>query len=162
MEKILRDLIEAEPNITQAQAAVRLGVSRQRISKLCQELGIKMPDGRRGRPLGLPKRSAELNHFGHERQRHNPAFIGGACELVVAADLLKRGIPTYRSLTPSAAFDLVADYEGQLFRIEVRAAKKKDEQVVFSRPEKRYDVLALVTPDAQVIYRPIEECAWPF
>ena len=161
MEKVIRELIKSEPSISQSDVAARLGLSRQRVSQLCQEFGIEMKDARRGRRSKGPIRRADLNHFGHARQRHSPSFIGGACELTVASDLLRRGIAVYRSLTPVGAFDLVADYEGTLFRIEVRAAKRQGEQLIFSRPDLRYDVLALVTPDVTVTYRPIDGCSWP-
>lgn len=161
MRNILIDLLKAEPEISQTQAAQRLGVSRQRISQLCKELGLKMKRG--VRPWKPPLLGTGLNHFGYERQRRNPSFIGGASELTVAADLLRRGIPVYRSLTHVGAFDLIADYDGTLVRVEVRSAKRKpDGRLIFVRPEPRYDVLALVTQEAEIIYRPIDGCKWPF
>jgi hypothetical protein len=95
------------------------------------------------------------NHFGGERKLSSN-FIGGASELTAAADLLRRGIPVYRSMTSVAAFDLVAEVGGELIRIEVRSAKRgSDGRLRFPMPaEKRYDVLALVEPTGEVTYKP--------
>lgn len=48
------------------------------------------------------------------------ATVGAVSELVVSADLLDRGLPVFRALSPAAPFDLVTLYDSQLFAIEVR------------------------------------------
>jgi Holliday junction resolvase-like predicted endonuclease len=57
----------------------------------------------------------------------SPGNFGGACELMVCADLLLRGFDVYRSVTRHGKFDLVASKEGRLCRIEVKAARSVGE-----------------------------------
>lgn len=106
--------------------------------------------------------SVLTNHFGHPRARQNPGLIGAASELVVAAYLMQRGITVYRAMSAAAACDLIVDFDGDLFKIEVRSAKRDTSgKLVFSTPEPRYDLLALVTPDGLVEFRPRQGIAVP-
>ena len=154
MEHKILELIAKEPSLSQSEAARRLGISRQRVSQLCKQYGLKMAKGTPG-ARKPPRHSGPLpNHFGHPRGRGNPAFIGAASEAIVAAHLMQRGIPVYRSMSPVASCDLIADFDGTLFRIEVRSVKRdKLGKAIFSPPAERYDLLALVTPDCLVEFR---------
>jgi len=106
--------------------------------------------------------SVLANHFGHPRGRQNPGLIGAASELVVAAYLMQRGITVYRAMSAAASCDLIVDFEGCLFKIEVRSAKRDmSGKLVFSSPEPRYDLLALVTPDGAVEFRARQGIAVP-
>ena len=53
----------------------------------------------------------------------SPSSQGAASELTVSADLLRRGASVYRSLSPAAAFDLVAAFGDRLIRVEVKSRK---------------------------------------
>lgn len=51
--------------------------------------------------------------------------LGAACELIVSADLIRKGHDVYRALSPSAPFDLVSHMDGVLTRVEVRTAQER-------------------------------------
>lgn len=154
MNHTILDLVAKEPGLSQAEAARRLGVSRQRVSQLCKLHGLKLKKAPRGPSKDVVRRGPNPNHFGHPRGRSNPAFIGAASEAIVAAYLMQRGVPVYRSMSPVASCDLIADFDGTLFKIEVRSAKRdKAGRVKFTAPECRYDLLALVTPDTAVEFK---------
>lgn len=92
-------------------------------------------------------------------------FVGGASELQCAADLLRRGVPVWRSLTSCASCDLVIRFAGHLARVEVRSGKRtRGGDLRYPRPvdTTRYDVLAIVEPDGRVTYKPdIFNGEWP-
>jgi hypothetical protein len=113
------------------------------------ELGGYLPDSR-----GLTMKQARKYHGTEQYLPSN--FIGAASELQCAADLLRRGVHVFRSLTPCSGSDLVMDLAGELLRVEVRSAKRNGSgQLTYPRPaEVRYDVLALVEPDGRVTYQP--------
>lgn len=76
--------------------------------------------------------------------------VGAVSELVVCADLLKRGYEVFRAVSPSCSCDLAILKEGKLHRVEVRTAttyEKKDgtlsHMFVKADPSKS-DVQALV------------------
>src|SRR5215218_7020393 len=60
----------------------------------------------------------------HDRQAVPMTFAAGrkgaASELLVMTDLLSRGFEVYRAISGHAACDLVAEIEGQLYRVEVK------------------------------------------
>lgn len=150
---MILELVAREPNLSQADVARLLGISRQRVSQLCKQHGLVLRNAIRG-PRPDRRIGPNPNHFGHARGRSNSAFIGAAGEATVAAYLMQRGIPVYRSMSPVASCDLIADLDGVLFKIEVRSAKRTNSgRLTFAIPQERYDVLALVTPDGAVQFR---------
>jgi hypothetical protein len=50
--------------------------------------------------------------------------IGAIAELVVAADLMRRGHHVFRALSPSAPSDLVVLQDGKFLTVEVRTGKR--------------------------------------
>jgi hypothetical protein len=50
--------------------------------------------------------------------------MGAWSELSASAHLLARGFDVYRSVSPAAAFDLVAHRDGQLLRVEVKTVSR--------------------------------------
>lgn len=146
----LRAFARDNPEATAAMAAAHLGISRQRVQQLCKREQVKLRDGRsQGR-----RSERGANHFGGP-QRLPSTFIGGACELSAAADLLRRGIPVYRAMTSVSSADLVVEINGELRRVEVRAAKRVGGSLRYGVPALlRYDILALVESDGRVTYKP--------
>lgn len=53
-----------------------------------------------------------------------PSTIGAIGELLVAADLLRKGLDVFRAVSPSCPCDFVAHHEGQLYAIEVRTLRR--------------------------------------
>ena len=80
--------------------------------------------------------------------------VGAARELIVAADLILRGYPTFRSITYTDPWDLVAEIGGRLARVNVRtASRRSDGSLVCATPASRFDILALVC-GSDIEYRP--------
>jgi hypothetical protein len=156
----LRELIKSNPATTVAIAAAALGVSRQRISQIAKKDGLTLRDGRMDKASARDKQWR--NHWGGT-DKLSSHFIGGACELLTAADLLRRGIPVYRAATFLSSCDLIADVDGVLLRIEVRSARQREDgRLAFPPPKKgRYDVIALVDQHGRVTYRPNDGVQWP-
>jgi hypothetical protein len=144
------------PHSTAKQIAAATGISRERVYQLAREGKVDLATGH----TFLARESGQLlavpTPFGG-RGRLSSHFIGGAGELTVCADLLRRGIPVYRACTFVSAADLIIDLGGKLLRIEVRSATRNGKGTLRyphpSQPE-RYDVLALVDRAYTVTYRP--------
>jgi hypothetical protein len=150
--ELLTAMIAGRGPITIGEAADELKISRQAVSAMAKKYNLQMRDGRKTTtPMPTKK-----NHFDSARAVSSH-FVGGASECTVAAHLLRLGIPVYRAMTFVSAADLVVDHDGVLLRIEVRSARiYKFGGMSYAQPTDttRYDVLALVTPDGGVIYKP--------
>lgn len=74
--------------------------------------------------------------------------VGAMAELVVCADLLRRGYDVFRSMSANAACDLIAGTDsGRLCRVEVKSAVKRDGKTRFKMhrfDRTKHDILALV------------------
>lgn len=82
--------------------------------------------------------------------------VGALAELVVSADLLKRGFHVFRAVSPAASCDLLVMRDGQIWRVEVKTAQRStDGSLTYDKPRDRarFDVLALMV-GSDVVYRP--------
>jgi hypothetical protein len=62
------------------------------------------------------------------KQRFNglaASTVGAISELAVCADLLSKGYDVFRSVSPAAPCDLIAQKEGKLIRVEVKTNASK-------------------------------------
>lgn len=95
--------------------------------------------------------------------RTNRGSVGGVAELLVCADLLRKGYDVFRSVTNSAACDVVVMRDGLLCRVEVKAGRslKSGRGTFIIRPSQigKHDVVAVALLDtSRIIYQPtIEE-----
>lgn len=149
-----RTALQANPGISAKQLAELLGVTRSRVYQLAKNEGMVL-----ARPLypHMPREPYRgANRFGGDAIL-SCHYVGGISELVVCADLLRRGFPVYRAVTFHSAADLVTDIRGRLIRVEVRSATRDNDGFLrFARPTdaSRYDLLAAVEPDNIVSYFP--------
>lgn len=92
------------------------------------------------------------------REKAKVASIGAAAELLVCADLLRRGFDVYQAVSPNSDADIVIGYRGKLCRIECKSARVNEEKIRYGTrglDKSKYDVLALVFLEQYVIqYRP--------
>lgn len=90
----------------------------------------------------------------YKKKHHKPyypglstATIGAMNELLVAADLMKRGFDVFRALSPSCSCDLAVVKDGTLLRIEVRTGWRNKDGKLFKHSKKhykeKYDVKAI-------------------
>ena len=93
----------------------------------------------------------------------NPSYslpkgtTGKLNELIVSADLLKRGYEVFMALSPHASCDMAILKGGELFRVEVKTAYKsksgKAQFPVKLSQRGSHDILALVFYPGEVEYR---------
>lgn len=157
--ELLAELLRANPSITGQEAADLLGVSRQRVQQIVKKFGFAISDGRTKSAIKAVRYAAYPEAYDKVPKTH----VGGANELLVAAYLLARGIPTYRSLTVSSRCDLIADIRGKFVGIEVKTAYKTASGHLNHGfiDKTRYDVLALVDPSGAITFRPNDGVSWP-
>ena len=67
-----------------------------------------------------------LNKF---MERVNSKTIGDLAELEVACDLAKQGYIVSRPLSDNATYDLIADINGRLLRVQVKARAERNNAV---------------------------------
>ena len=83
----------------------------------------------------------------------NPAMTGARSELVVSADLIARGYYVFRSVSPSAPFDLIA-YKNTVFRVEVTTGVHTKNGLLHCKKAGRphADCIAVVCNGYQITY----------
>ena len=82
---------------------------------------------------------------------------GAINELLVATDLMKRGVGVFRALSPSCQCDLVALVDGKLLRVEVTTGYRgpKSRELTWpSKDKNRFEVLAVVERGGAITYMP--------
>jgi hypothetical protein len=79
---------------------------------------------------------------------------GAVNELIVSADLLRRGYHIFRAISPSCPCDLVLLHGGRCWRVEVTTAyENMDGRIVVTKHKPdRYDIIAGVLPDGTIHY----------
>ncbi len=108
--------------------------------------------------------SSDCRRAGDEPLRWQPLHpgidkgkVGAVVELIVSADLLRRGYEVFRALSQSASCDILAMKDGAILRIEVRSCQlRRDGGVIIGwKPIDigRQDVFATVLPSGEVAYR---------
>lgn len=152
----LAALVTVDPEISAAEAARQLGVSRERVRQLSDALGITLKKYRR--PLSAGRRAPEpVVLTGGVPAKISCTAAGAIGELLAAADLTARGWTVFYPLTRIATCDLVAvDVEGRVERVEVRCGKRTASgHLQWSRPDRsRSDRVALVITGEPVQYEP--------
>lgn len=87
----------------------------------------------------------------------NPGDSGALAELIVTADLMRRGWHVFRAVSPASPCDLVIVRGSTIRRVEVKTARKttlgKFEAWTSRICQERHDVLALVC-GGEIEYRP--------
>ena len=89
------------------------------------------------------------------------AYIGAAHELLVCADLLKKGYPVFRAMSPQCPCDVAFLVGRRLYRVEVKTGYRlvPDGAVTSSVPvdliqTSKFDVLAVVEHNGTITYSP--------
>jgi hypothetical protein len=79
--------------------------------------------------------------------------IGALGELLVAADLLRKGYEVFRSVSPSCSADIMIYRDGKSKRVEVRTGHRQNSGKINANRIHRADILAIVLID-QIVYEP--------
>lgn len=88
----------------------------------------------------------------------NPGGVGSIAELKVCIEFTEKGWDIFRAISPHAKFDLVAEKDGQLIRVEVTTGFKTIGGSLLHSKHKtkeRYDVLAVYLPSSgEIVFMP--------
>ncbi len=78
--------------------------------------------------------------------KHLPtASVGAISELIIGADLLKKGYEVYRPLSASCSADLMIEKNNKIMKIEVRTVyESKDNRISYPKQNIRAPILAMV------------------
>lgn len=136
--------------------------------RLCPVCSKPIPD-KRG---GLPRVTcSDACNRQRSRERHrllnpapgwsvglSPSVVGAAQEMIVVADLLKRGYFVFRSVSPGASCDLVLVIDRSIHRIDVTTGFRSAVGTLLypknGRDSGFYDSLAVVEKNGQITYLP--------
>jgi hypothetical protein len=83
--------------------------------------------------------------------------IGCAAEMLVCVDLMNRGFPVFRAVSPNSPADLIALIDGKAIMVEVKVGRingKGNPKVGCIRKTCRYDVLAVLSRGEGIKYLP--------
>lgn len=148
----LRELLRRNPDLTTLEAVNALGISRQRLHQLVRSEGVQLKDAR------MKEASSPLPILAHVSAKVGPKAAGGISELLVAVDLLRRGLDVYQSMTTGGQCDLVAinRVTERVLRIEVKSAKRDGNGRIICGigATNKFDVLAKVLPSGEIVYQP--------
>jgi len=93
-----------------------------------------------------------------DNEKISKGNTGALQELLVSADLFRKGYNVFRSLSPSCPCDLVAfKNERQILMIEVTTGYRNADGKISCSPKKqtyKYDILAIVVHSGEIEYRP--------
>ena len=137
---------------------------------LCQVCGKAVVVRRRGQVKKYCNKVCASRKYTNKYRTLNPRLglaagtVGALGELLVAADLLKRGYEVFRAMSPSCSCDLAVLKNGKLMRVEVRTGYRSGQRSV-DDPDNvfignasgihRADLLAIVVHSPTMIqYRP--------
>lgn len=168
MNKKFMEVYKSIERPTMRELQKRLGIQQIGIYQLAKEHNVEIY-----RDFAAIKEAAEKGKRTREMRgyrgvswgskdagwRRIPAqFVAGTSELIVCADLLRRGIPVYRAMTAVSLADMVGDFEGELKRIEVKTVQRdkhgRMKCGIDAHKRDRFDILAMVTNDAEIVYVP--------
>jgi hypothetical protein len=110
--------------------------------------------------------SDECRKSAQEKERRSKGYVpknnmatgttGAASELIVCADLLKKGFHVFRAQSPACPCDLIAMKRHGILRIEVRTGTRGNSGKLFfpfsGNDSGRSDVIAVVTHDWEISY----------
>jgi hypothetical protein len=153
-------LRELAIDMTAAEAAKAMNVSRQRIYQVARREGIRFCKApyvpKIGKRRGRAKQVSRVITGGVSEVVGDTRVSGRICELLVAADLVARGWKVFFPMNMNGPHDLVASKGDKLRSFEVRAAKRlKSGKSSFRRDDKcASDFYALVIRGEPVEYEP--------
>jgi len=81
--------------------------------------------------------------------------VGAISEILVSADLLKKGYEVFRAISPSCSCDLAMLKDNKLLRVEVRTGRNSATGKLYYSSNMRADIMAVVIHKTnEIIYIP--------
>jgi predicted nucleic acid-binding Zn ribbon protein len=120
-----------------------------------------------GHPINKKYCSAKCGYLAF-RKRQNKKYdiplskgtIGALHELVVSAELMRKGFHVFRAQSPSCPCDLIAMNQGDILRIEVTTGTYFMNGKTGFPPRKdehKFDILAIVFHDGKILWKKPDE-----
>jgi PD-(D/E)XK endonuclease len=81
----------------------------------------------------------------------SPGKVGAISELIVCADLIRRGFEVFRSVSQDCSSDLVVLKDGKIERVEVKTGRSN------KLPRNRFDILAQVVDGVPMYEPPLDQ-----
>lgn len=147
----IKAAIAVNPEITGAELADQLFVSRQRIYQVASKYGLKFP---RARPkITMPQPPINT---GSPLINISQTCCGTVSELIVAADLVARGFKPYFPIVRQKSYDIIAvNDRNEIFSVEVRTGRRLDKIVAYNKQVTfKSDIMAIVVKGEPVFYEP--------
>lgn len=131
----------------------------------CEQCNLPLPPHKNKKARFCNKR-CQIKNYTFRNPNHvakvpgsNSASTGTVSELLVCADLLRKGLSVFRSISPACSCDLVVLKGLELIRVEVktgfRSASGKHYHNKNPKQVGKHDVLAMVfLKDNSIIYEP--------
>lgn len=155
-----RALIKQHPHLNQTELAERLGVTRQRVSRIAAAEQVALDTGKRG-PRGRAPAAQALGETAPTYAVPGaipfpPVSQPAVAVLLTAADLVRRGYEVYYPLTGTGTFDLITvDSKNTIEPIAVRTARRVAGEVRYDTPElERKMRRAMILRDEPIQYDP--------
>lgn len=155
----IQSLRAEDPEMSATVIAEQLGVSRERVRQLLNELGL--PTKTAAPPRIKRKPIGEFRSIRHQRFKKpvNRCSTGAHAEMIVCADLLGRGLDVFRSISSSARCDLIASSRTRnaLIRIDVKSGfRRQNGHVSYPMPiePNSCDLIAVVLLGGELVYVP--------
>lgn len=153
----IKDLLSENPHATTADISRDLGVSRQRISHLCRQHGIKLTRAYPARDKASAPAPRVIT--GGVLAPINHTVCGSISEILVAADLMARGYKPYMPIVKQRSHDILAvNSTGGVITIEVRSGKRRADGNGYTWASKGPNCAsgfhAIVITGEPVIYKP--------
>jgi len=161
---------QASPELTLQAIGKQSGVSREYVRQVLKKAGLPTKGKGPGRwprkPGSVEMARAKQKAWNRSTQswsRQAQVQLGNGdiatvTELLVCADLVKRGHDVYRAVNHDSPADLVVYANGVSMRVEVKAARVSSTGTWCCRQDQRqngrHDVIAWVAPDGSIRYRP--------
>lgn len=149
----IQDLRKQHPEHTLQRIADMVGLSRERVRQVLARDGLPTKARRRTYRVALDGPNLTWS-TAHGLRRCD---VGVLAELLVCADLTRRGYDVYRAVNHGAATDLMIYVNGRGLRVEVKAAQIRPGGqwiAAYSGLRQPHDVLALVAPTGEIRYSP--------
>lgn len=137
-----------------------MSVGQSPVAKICSVCGGHIPTPIRIRNYcsincqAKGSRQRRLERSPQYIESVSTGTVGAIHELAVAVDLMKRGLHVFRALSPACPCDLLVMTASGIIQVEVRTARRKASGELTCQAFGIYDVLALITHDGAIEYRP--------
>lgn len=142
------------------ETAMGIGVETRAVELVCKQCGVGFLTSHKRRKFCTVKCQKEFFNNGMSSGMKalgvSTATVGAIQELTVAVDLLRRGLPVFRALSPSCPCDLAILDGDKLIRVEVATGTASltsaNNHIKMRTDRHKFDILAVVVHSGKIMY----------